>query len=501
MTQQPSINQQLARGASLLRAGRVREASNLLESLRDLAPKSTRVLDLLAQAYAGQGREGDAVAQFRKALSIDPQNHTLRLNLAITLQRGARHDEALAEVERLLYRVPNDPRALRAKASILSDLRQHDKAAVIIRTLLAHPAQQTWHPEQRMTVAISAARLAPAHFDVKEAIEGLLPHLRQPDLPAPMRISAYNQLGRLYEQLGSYDDAFEAYKASKEAIAPEWDPDAHASWCDKLIHAWTDESQNVAPVEGVDGSKLVFIVGMMRSGTSLTEQMLSRHPGIFPAGERNVIARLIAQAEPPPAGGRQFLPLPITISRYTPKRVTELATQGIEAYSTLAGDAWGTRIITDKQPYNFYYVPLLAKLFPRCRIIHCTRDRLDTCFSCYAQAFSAVHPYTHDLEWLGRYHNDYRRVMEAWYTIRGCRIVDLPYERLVNDPEPELRRLLEELGLEWDDRVLSFHESDRYVRTSSRDQVHKPLYTSSVGRHERFRKRLQPLKDAIEAAR
>lgn len=479
-----------------LRTGRAADAATLLDPIRKQAARDHRVHALFAQACAMLGRERDAITAFKRALSLKPDDQTTRLNFVIALQQAARHTEALGEIERLLYRSPGDRRFVRTKASILSDLGRGDEAAALVAGLLASPDRAGWPPDQQLAIAISAARLAPAHFDPADAISNLNEHAGDRRIHASVRIPAYQQLGRLHEAAGDYDAAFAAYASAKRVGMPDWDPDAHSAWVDQLITTW----RNAPPVEpapdAASGSRLVFILGMMRSGTSLTEQMLAQHPDITPGGERSTVARLVADAEPAPDGPRRFLPLPFSVDRYTPQACAQLGRSGLAAYNKLATDA-GT-LITDKQPYNFYFVPLLTRLFPGCRIIHCTRDPLDTCLSCFVQSFSRTHPHTHDLGWLGRYWRDYRRLIDAWAGLPGVELIELPYERLVTNAETEMRRVLAALGLSWDERVLEFHRSDRYVRTSSRDQVRKPLYTSSVGRAERFKAHLGPLTQALD---
>jgi hypothetical protein len=137
-------------------------------------------------------------------------------------------------------------------------------------------------------------------------------------------------------------------------------------------------------------------------------------------------------------------------------------------------------------------------MLPKARIVHCVRSPLDTCLSCFATHFGDTHDYAYDLNHLGRFYRDYRRLMDHWRSLPdGPAILDVSYEAVVADPEGQTRRLLDFAGLPWDDRCLRFHENPRYVHTTSYSQVRQPLYASSVGRWRNYAGHLTPLRDAL----
>jgi len=136
-------------------------------------------------------------------------------------------------------------------------------------------------------------------------------------------------------------------------------------------------------------------------------------------------------------------------------------------------------------------------MFPGARIIHTQRDPLDTCLSCYFHDFAGHYPYTYDLRNLGRYHRLYDQLMAHWSAVLGDRLIAVKYETLVDDQEAQTRRLLDFCGLEWDDRCLEFHQTDRVVLTASRDQVRRPMYRSSVGKAQRYEAHLAPLREVL----
>jgi hypothetical protein len=150
--------------------------------------------------------------------------------------------------------------------------------------------------------------------------------------------------------------------------------------------------------------------------------------------------------------------------------------------------------VVDKMPSNFAFAGLVHLLFPNAAIIHAVRDPIDTCVSCYSTVFGRGQSFSYDLAELGRYYRRYRDLMEHWHSVlpAGC-ILDVRYEDLVGDFEPQVRRLLDFCGLEWDENCRTFYRTSRSVGTASLAQVRQPLYRSSVGRWSRFEQHLGPL--------
>lgn len=153
--------------------------------------------------------------------------------------------------------------------------------------------------------------------------------------------------------------------------------------------------------------------------------------------------------------------------------------------------------IIDKMPHNFELVGLIAILFPNARIIHCRRDAIDNCVSCFISSFSEAHGYAADLGILGQYYREYDRLMRHWQTVLPGRILENRYEDLISDQEGQSRRLIDHLGLPWDDACLRFFDKAGSVRTLSRWQVRQPIYTSSVKRWKNYEGKIQPLIDAL----
>jgi hypothetical protein len=229
---------------------------------------------------------------------------------------------------------------------------------------------------------------------------------------------------------------------------------------------------------------------MRRSGTTLAEQILASHPAVRPGGELPWLRELATPLDPDAA-----VPFGLVVeqSRITADALATIARGYTERAAPLRA---GVAAFTDKMPANFKLLGVTQLALPHARVVWCRRDPLDTCLSCYMQPFND-NSYSADLRTLARYFHDCERLMAHWRSALDLPIHELVYERLVAEPEREVRELLGFLGLPFDESCLRFHESDRAARTASTDQVARPLYSSSAGRAQRYLPHLAPLIDEL----
>ncbi|MGH8306522.1 MAG: sulfotransferase family protein, partial [Steroidobacteraceae bacterium] len=231
----------------------------------------------------------------------------------------------------------------------------------------------------------------------------------------------------------------------------------------------------------------VFIVGMPRSGTSLTEQILASHRCIFGAGELRFWDDAFAafqQLHPAGETGAQAL--------------AGMAREYLERVSAPAGAALR---VTDKMPANFLYAGLIHAALPHARIIHMQRHPLDTCLSAYFQNFLNVSPYANDLGNLAHYYREYLRITAHWRRVLpASALLEIPYEALIADQEGWTRRMLDFIGLPWDRSCLDFHHTERVVITASKWQVRQKINSASVGRWRNYEKHLAPLRHLVDLA-
>lgn len=272
-----------------------------------------------------------------------------------------------------------------------------------------------------------------------------------------------------------------------------YDEAADLTLFDRVSAVFSPELMRSRASLGNPSERPIFIVGMMRSGSTLVEQILASHPDVFAAGERpdfNEAYRAVRRTLELRASYPDTVPL---LSDAEIRRVGDEYLSRIER----AGGGAALRI-TDKMPGNFSAIGLIRLALPNARIIHTVRDPIDTCLSCFSTLFSDNQPFTYDLGELGRYYRAYAQLMGHWRRILpGGSFLDVQYEELVADFENQVRRILDYCGLAWSDACLSFHATDRPVRTASQVQVRRPIYRSSVGRWRPDEATLRPLLDGL----
>jgi hypothetical protein len=307
-------------------------------------------------------------------------------------------------------------------------------------------------------------------------------------LPLGNQISLHYALGKYFDDVRQYDAAFSQYRQANELTkryGVEYNRAKLTRRIDKIISSF-DATFVRACHEGVSASEVpVFIVGMPRSGTSLTEQILASHPAVFGAGEVtfwNAAYNTYRDAELDGKAGANLLP--------------GMAAAYLDQLALLSD---GAPRVVDKMPANFMYAGLIHAAFPRARIIHMRRHPLDTCLSIYFQNFFNIGAYANDLNDLAHYYSEYVRVTHHWQAVLpAATLLEVPYEALIADQESWTRRILDFAGLPWDPKCLDFHHTDRSVITASRWQVRQKINAASAGRWRNYEKYVSPLQHLIQ---
>ena len=238
----------------------------------------------------------------------------------------------------------------------------------------------------------------------------------------------------------------------------------------------------------------MFIVGLQRTGTTLTERILCSHSRVESLGETQFLQMVIRRE----SGVHSVEPMtPEMISAAAGKDIRRIADGYLEAVAYRLGDR---PLFIDKLPYNFLFLGFIAKAWPDARIIHVSRHPMDSCFAMYKQVFTWAYKFSYSLDHLARYYVAYRRLLDHWRATLGERLVEVEYERLVSDPEAETWRLLAALGLDFEEACLHFERNRSASTTASSVQVREKIHDRSVGRWRHFRTQLEPLRHALEQA-
>ena len=322
-----------------------------------------------------------------------------------------------------------------------------------------------------------------------ERIDDALGRLKSlPPRKLPERSGLHFAAAALLDRLGRYDEAFEqATLAHATAVPPQIRVD-YAGRLGALLKHLKPGLLDGVPRATHGDARPVFVVGMPRSGTSLVEQILASHSEVFGAGSSvHLTAAGVALDRLP-------IPYPQVLRYMTEPLLNQKAAEYLDEIDRLGTDA---RYVVDKMPLNFLYLDVIELLFPQAHIIHCRRSDLDTCLSCFITDIDVGRDIAPDLATLGSFYRGYDRLMRLWPSILRIPMLEIAYEDVVINSESQVQRLLDFLGLPFEQKCLRFHESERKVATASREQVRKPIYSTSVGRWRHYEQHLGELKRAL----
>lgn len=473
-------------GNTIQEQGRYQEAVDAYTSALDIRGDYAEALLNLGNVLLLQGNSKEALKNYRRAVQLKPRYTAAYKGQGGALALLGELDEALASYREAGRLDPSDPGIVAAEASILERQGLAEQAYLRLRPYLDKAAAN-------LEIANAFAGLCDKVQRCAEATALLESGLAHQDNRSgrQRRITAHFNLGRLYERSADYDRAFAHYRAGNDLKPHTFDRGSFAAFIDELIGVFDGGFLRDAPRATHGSARPLFIIGMPRSGTSLVEQILASHPEVYGAGELEDIGEIVGGMAAALGAGSAY---PRCIRNLTQDGCNRLAARYLERLARLSPDA---RYVTDKMPQNFLHLGVIALLFPKARVVHCLRDPLDTCVSCYSYDFAGFHPYMYGLEDLGFYYRHYQKLMRHWQRVLPVALLNVSYEALVADQEGVIRELLAFCGLPWDERCLRYHENERFVNTLSYDQVRQPVYQSSIGRWRRFEAYLEPLRKAL----
>ena len=516
-------------GTCLRELKRPEEAEAVYRKALDLGPNNPDTLDNLALALKDLDRLEEAADLMRRALVIEARSDQLYVHYATVLLDQKKIDDAAAAAHRAIALTPNNHDAVNLMGRVafergqLEDSLAHYRRALALKPDLAdaynnmgNVLKELGKLDEAHAAYLEALRLEPNITgvyvnlaDSKKFAPGD-PHLASMEelaakadgLSKTDRMQLDFGLGKAYADLKDYDRSFRHLLAGNAAkrSTTAYDEQATFALFERIEALFTTELIE-AKSGGGDPSPLpIFVIGMPRSGTTLVEQIIASHPAVYGAGELQTVNDVVLTVRGPDGNS---LPYPEFVSALDAKPLQQIGARYIALLRALAARHGrpNTERITDKMPSNYYFAGLIHLALPNAKIIHTIRDPVDTCISCYSKLFSAEQNHTYDLGELGRYYKRYERLMAHWRNVlpKG-RILDVRYEDVVADVEREVRRIIAYCGLPWTDRCLSFHETDRPVRTASATQVRQPIYKSAVGRWRVYERHLGPLLDALHIA-
>ena len=473
-------------GMIALKTGALVQAEQFLRRALALGLQTIEVQRELASALYQQERLGDALNAFNYLLerSTDPQIAATR---AMILHKLDLNGEAIAAHEALLKDTRDTPQFWIAYGHSLRAAGRTDDAIAAYREAIAIEAEYGeawWGIANIKSNVLTDDDVAVMDDALKTAIDSRN--------IVPLRFA----LGRAWHDRQDHSRAFDHYRHANEMRASEvrYDPAELTGEVSEFIRDFDTKSSSPAPVADPSSPTPVFLISMPRSGSTLLEQMLDRHDRIEAVGELPYIRALIRSMLEIHTR-REPIRLPELIRRLTDREKQALGADYMQRASL--HHRRGAPYFVDKMPMNWSDVLFIREILPQARFIEIRRNGMDCGFSNYIHYFSRAHASSFDLGNIGRTYIDYVRLMDHIRAAAPGFMAHVRYEELVDEPERVLRSVLEYLGLEWDDSLLSFHESDRVVRTPSAEQVRRPLNRSGIGTWKPYAEWLGPLREAL----
>ena len=469
-----------------------------------------------------------AIAAFEKALQLDTERYDVAIELASQYSISRRNAEVAALIKKYEAKLGNSPMYLDLAGTVYTEigmpqkawplykkanelqpgidlfqanlaacgvfLGKIDDARDIYRKLLKRfPNHQRNHYQlSRLSKAKDTS-----HIEQMKAI------LQDSDNTADKNVFMYYALGKELEDLELWEQSFEYYKKGGDAVTSvaKYDVATDIALIDKIIEVCDAEwlADGSAELGEVPGSKNrtktpIFIVGLPRTGTTLTERIVSSHSQVESVGETQFLQMVLRQES-----GIQ------STESMDPEMIGAVATKDMgliaDAYmDTLSYRLGDEPMFIDKLPFNFLFLGFIAKAWPDAKIIHLGRNPMDSCFSMYKQVFTWAYKYSYSLDGLGNYYVAYNRMRNHWRDVLKGRLIEIEYESLVADQEGQTRILLDKLGLEFEQACLDFDKNDAPSATASSVQVRAKVHKQSVNKWTRFSRQLQPLRDHLENA-
>jgi tetratricopeptide (TPR) repeat protein len=473
----------------------------------------------IGNAFILLDQNDKAFTAFNRVLQLQPNNVSAMLGKARVFKERDDFDQALKIVAGALTVEPNKAESYCLQGDIMTKMGSYDEALHAYEIALKlddklmsthlglgqaqmelgrlEEAQESY----RVAMAIDPEEVAPHVLmaqakKIKTGDESLIrleKELEKIDtMPKQKEMSLHFALGKSYDDLKEYDKAFEHFdKGCRQKRATiQYDAANHDLACENIREFFTKEKLAELRGGGCQSDVPIFVVGMPRSGTTLTETIIASHPGVFGAGElRDALA--IANN---PIEGKTGEGFPLSMKGLTRDDFTRMGNRYLESVRQRS-DA---KHISDKMPANFLVVGMIHLMLPNAKIVHIKRNAADTCLSGFTKLFNNSQYHSYDLTEIGRYYANYAKIMEHWASVlpEGA-FLEVQYEDLVSDKEAQTRRLIDYCGLEWNDACLESHKAERSVKTASITQVRQPVYTTSVERWRRYEQHLQPLLKAL----
>jgi tetratricopeptide (TPR) repeat protein len=508
--------------AAALVENKLAQAEALLRAHLKQCPTDIAALRMLAEVAARLRRYADAEILLARCLELAPSFTHARFHYALVLYRQAKSAQALPQIEQLVASDPQNPGYRNLKAAVLATLGEYSESLDIYEAVLKEYSEQAkvWmsyghalKTARRQSDSIAAYRKAiviqPTLGEVYWSLANLKTFrftdadvaqvraaLGRDDLTADDRLHFEFALGKALEDAASYEESF-AHYAAGNAIRREhhrYNADGNTAFVRRSKALYTTDFFATRTGAGAPAPDPIFILGLPRAGSTLLEQILASHSLVegtmelpdIPAIAHELAGRTGKDAEPR---------YPQVISALTHAELRNLGERYLA--DTRIQRKCASPFFIDKMPNNCLNVGLIHLILPNAKIIDARRHPLGCCFSGFKQHFARGQNFSYGLEDIGRYYRDYVELMAHFDQVLPGRIHRVFYERVIEDTEREVRRLLAFCGLPFEDQCLRFYENDRAVRTASSEQVRRPIFHEGIDHWRHYEAWLGPLKESL----
>ncbi|GGN54359.1 hypothetical protein GCM10011349_29980 [Novosphingobium indicum] len=467
------------------RLGVLDDAEFLLESAVAFAPDNMQLRLDYIQTLRKRQKFARALKQAEALYARDPENPLFASHLAIEAMQTGDYERAFALFDKVLHKVPGDPATLTSKGHALKTARGGDEAVAAYRAAIAAKADHgdAWY---------ALANLKTWRFDPAD-LEAMRTQLGCSDLAFMDRVHLTFAMAKASEDAGDYAQAFRYYDEGNalKRRQTRYDADRMSEELAAQAQHCTDELFEKNAGNGHPAPDPIFIVGLPRAGSTLLEQILASHPMIDGTLELPDILALAHRLRGRRAGESRY---PQILHDLTGEQLAGMGKGYIESTSI---HRQGAPLFIDKMPNNFRHIGLIHLILPNARIIDARRTPMDCCFSGFKQLFAEGQEFTYGLEQVGRYYADYVKLMDHWDAVLPGKVLRVQHEDVIDDLEGQVRRMLDYIGVPFDQACMDFHKTDRAVRTASSEQVRQPISRAGVDAWKPYEAWLQPLRDAL----
>ena len=445
-------------GNTLLRLGQLEEALKSYDRAIQFKPDYAEAYYNCGIAFKAFGQLEEAIKSYAKAIQLKPDYGEAHNNLGVVFQESGKLDKASEHYRKALLANPD----LVEVYGHISSIKKYSEADTDVCAMEKIFNSKDSDDRQKMFIGFALGKVFEDLKQYKKSFECIKKanhlHRSSYNYSKSDRVPSFNMIKKIF---------------SKEFFAVQ-----------EELQQESSENSDPRPI---------FILGMLRSGTTLVEQIIASHPYVFGAGELYTLVEVVNSLSRQKNIG-EFPECISALNQDDFKRLGSTYLKKIAAFRSK-----DEIYITDKMPHNFLNIGLIKIILPRAKVVHCKRDPMDTCFSIFKKFFTAKnsHPYAYEMTELGHYYNLYADLMKHWSKLLPGYVYDIEYEKLVMDQEEQTRKLLSYCGLPWDDACIAFHKTRRRVSTASFVQVRQPIYKDSVELWKQHAKQLEPLRRAI----